>query len=281
MNAPIYSATDDELHAFVDGRLTPERHAAISDLLRREPALAARVTAWQVQRDALRQLHLGLLDEPVPAPLLKALHAPPARAAERSGWLRWGGMAACFVVAFAAGWLVNAQWTVSRSASLAKAPVAAPAAAIALVSREFVHAASVAHAVYAPEKRHPVEVAAAEQQHLVQWLSKRLDRPLKVPDLSSEGYSLVGGRLLPGDEGARAQFMFENAAGERVTLYIGALEAATSGGTPSRETAFRFTSDGPVPSFYWIDHGFGYAVAGKLPRETLMKLATVTYRQLS
>jgi len=36
-----------------------------------------------------------------------------------------------------------------------------------------------------------------------------------------------------------------------------------------------------VPSFYWVDHGFGYAVAGKLPRDALMKLATVTYRQLS
>lgn len=40
-------------------------------------------------------------------------------------------------------------------------------------------------------------------------------------------------------------------------------------------------SDGPVASFYWVDHGFGYAVAGKLPRDALSKLATVTYRQLS
>ena len=151
----------------------------------------------------------------------------------------------------------------------------------ARAAREFVHAASVAHSVYAPERRQPVEVVAAAQQHLVQWLSKRLDRPLKVPDLSGLGYVLVGGRLLPGEDGARAQFMFENPAGERVTLYIGALDASAPGSRKPQETAFRFSADGPVPSFYWVDQGFGYAIAGKLPRETLMQLATVTYRQLS
>ena len=139
----------------------------------------------------------------------------------------------------------------------------------------------MAHVVYTPEKRHPVEVAAAEQQHLVQWLSKRLDHPLKVPDLSSLGYTLVGGRLLPGETGARAQFMFEDAAGERITLYIGTLDAQAADAAASRETAFRFASDGAVPSFYWIDRGFGYAVAGRLPRDALLKLATLAYRELS
>lgn len=228
--------------------------------------------AWQAQRDALRQLHREVLDEPVPPELLAAARSVAERGTERARWARWGGMAASVAVAFVAGWLVHAEaWAPRTGARLAQAPV----------SREFVHAASVAHAVYAPEKRHPVEVAAAEQQHLVQWLSKRLDRPLKVPDLSTEGYTLVGGRLLPGDAGARAQFMFENPAGERVTLYIGALADSAPAGTASRETAFRFASEGPVPSFYWVDQGFGYAIAGKLPREALMKLATVTYRQLS
>lgn len=124
-------------------------------------------------------------------------------------------------------------------------------------------------------------MTAAEQQHLVQWLSKRLDRPLKVPDFSAQGYTLVGGRLLPGETGARAQFMFEDAAGERVTLYIGTLDANAAGAIAARETAFRFASEGPVPSFYWVDQGFGYAIAGKLPHDLLLKLATLAYRDLS
>jgi anti-sigma factor RsiW len=46
------------------------------------------------------------------------------------------------------------------------------------------------------------------------------------------------------------------------------------------ESAFRFSTDGPVPSFYWVDRGFGYALAGKLPRDALLRLATLVYRQL-
>lgn len=227
--------------------------------------------AWQAQRDALRQLHRELLDEPVPPMLLEAAGMAGGRHAADARWLRWGGMAAAVAVAFGAGWIGNAQW-LRANGDPSRLARAAPAA------REFVHAAAVAHAVYSPEKRHPVEVAAAEQQHLVQWLSRRLDRPLKLPDLSAQGYTLVGGRLLPGNQGPRAQFMFERAGGDRVTLYIGSLDEASASG--SGETAFRFTTEGPVPSFYWVDRGFGYALAGALPRDALLGLATAVYRQL-
>lgn len=226
--------------------------------------------AWDAQREALRALHQNVLDEPVPESLVAAAGLVARQQAQKARWMRWGGMAASVLIAFGAGWLANGQWALQHAgARLARVPQAG----------EFVHAASVAHAVYAPEKRHPVEVAAAEQQHLVQWLSRRLDKPLKVPDLSADGYTLVGGRLLPGAAGARAQFMFEDSAGQRVTLYIGSI-AGTAASARTTESAFRFSTDGPVPSFYWVDQGFGYAIAGKLPRETLMNLAMLTYRQL-
>ena len=225
---------------------------------------------WEAQRAALRQLHRDVLDEPVPPALRAAAGQADRRFARQARWTRWGGLAAAVLIAFGAGWLANVQWTSAHGArQLAHVPAA----------REFVHAASVAHAVYAPEKRHPVEVAAAEEQHLVQWLSRRLDKPLKTPDLSVEGYTLVGGRLLPGDMGARAQLMFEDRSGQRVTLYLGELKTPAES-TQTGESAFRFSSDGPVPSFYWVDHGFGYALAGKLPRDALLRLATLVYRQL-
>ncbi|MDM0103622.1 anti-sigma factor [Variovorax sp. J22R24] len=225
--------------------------------------------AWEAQRDALRRLHREVLDEPVPPALLAAAGLADEQHARRIRWTRWGGMAASVALAFGAGWQANTQWAASGGTALARAPA----------TREFVHAASVAHAIYAPEKRHPVEVVAAERQHLAQWLSKRLDKPLQVPDLSAEGYELVGGRLLPGSEGARAQFMFERAGGERITLYIGSLGPAVDAAR-SAETAFRFSTDGPVPSFYWVDRGFGYALTGALSRDALLDLATDVHRQL-
>lgn len=229
---------------------------------------------WPAQRNALQGLHREVLSEPVPPALQAAaerLGRHRAAVERRARWATWGGMAAAVLVAFGVGWVANAQWQARPAMSVARAPAA----------QSFVRDATAAYVVYSPEKRHPVEVSASEQQHLVQWLSRRLDRPLKVPDLSAQGYALVGGRLLPGDDGARAQFMFENAAGQRVTLYLGALDdQATPSARANRETAFRFASTGAVPSFYWVDRGFGYALSAPLTREALLSLATEVYRQL-
>lgn len=217
---------------------------------------------------ALRALHRDVLDEPVPESLLNAARRGERRAQDVARWRRWGGMAASVLVAFGVGWMGHAQWQGHAASSLASA---APV-------RDFGHAALVAHAVYAPEVRHPVEVAAAQEEHLVQWLSKRLGRPLKVPDLSGQGFELVGGRLLPGAEGARAQFMYQNGAGERITLYVGAVPESAAG-RPG-ESAFRFTREDGLASFYWVDRGFGYALAGRLPREQLLAISERVYRQL-
>lgn len=63
------------------------------------------------------------------------------------------------------------------------------------------------------------------------------------------------------------------------TRYLGAL-AKSAVGTDMGETGFQFAADAAVPSFYWIDQGFGYALAGPVPRDVLMKLAEAVYRQL-
>jgi RNA polymerase sigma factor (sigma-70 family) len=263
---------DDDLHAWLDGRLPEDQRHAVDDRLAHDPAARDTVAAYRSQREALRALHRTLLDEPVP-PALQAAAQRLADSRQRtSQWWRWGGMAAGFALVFVTGWLSHGQWQAVRGGET----IAARARG---TGQEFVRQAAVAHAVYAPEVRHPVEVAAAQQEHLIQWLSKRLGRPLKVPDLSGQGYELVGGRLLPGDTGARAQFMYQTPGGERVTLYLGALDGGADA-TARQETAFSFSGTGPVPGFYWVDQGFGYALAGKLSREALLQLAQAVYQQL-
>jgi anti-sigma factor RsiW len=259
---------EDDLHALVDGRLAPEAAAALRRRLAADPAAQALADAWQAQRAALRALHAPVEALELPASLLAAADRAASAHARTAQWWRWGGMAASVVLAFGMGWVASGHWRGGVDATVA---AGSPA-------HRFAEQAAVAHVVFQPEVRHPVEVPAAQQQHLVQWLSKRLGRPLKVPVLSAQGYELLGGRLLPGDDGVRAQFMYQNAAGERMTLYVGAIKAAHS--AAAGETAFRFLDDGPVPGFYWVDQGFGYAIAGKLSRPALQELATAVYRQL-
>lgn len=264
-------ALHDRINALVDGRLPPARQAELEAQLGEDAAARETLRSWKAQREALRALYRPLLDEAIPDTLLAAARRGQAGKRQIDQWRRWGGMAAAVVLAFGVGWLSHGQLGNPAAQQLASARSA----------QSFVHQASLAHAVFSPEVRHPVEVTAAQQEHLVQWLSKRVGRPLKVPVLAAEGYELVGGRLLSGDGGARAQFMFQNAAGLRLTLYLGAIDAISQPQSQAaQETAFRYSGDGPVPSFYWVDQGFGYALSGAVSRDELMKLAQQVYQQL-
>jgi anti-sigma factor RsiW len=258
---------EDELHALVDGRLAPEAAAALRRRLAADPAAMTTVTAWQAQREALRALYGPIAESPLPASLVSAAEHAHRVQTQAAQWGRWAGMAAAVLVAFGVGWFSSGRWDSQRGGMAAGRGEA----------RHFAQEAVLAHAVFQPEVRHPVEVTAAQQEHLVQWLSKRLGKPLKAPVLTAQGYELLGGRLLPGEEGARAQFMYQNAAGQRITLYLGALKPGSS---EANATAFSFLDSGSVPGFYWVDHGFGYAIAGQLPRAALHDLASAVYAQL-
>ena len=71
-----------------------------------------------------------------------------------------------------------------------------------------------AHKLFVTEVRHPVEVPASQEAHLVQWLSNRLGRKLRVPDLAPLGFRLMGGRLLPGDGAPAAEATTETLLAE-------------------------------------------------------------------
>lgn len=273
MSTPSPSTlTEDTLHALVDGQLGPTERAAAEALLAQDPQAQAIAARWRQQRTLLQGLHADLAHETPPEHLVRAARGADSGPRTAAAW-RWGGMAASVLLSFAVGWFGHGQW---RNAEM-QTPLARRTPAT-----DFVRQASLAHAIYAPEIRHPVEVGGAEQDHLVKWLSKRLGRPLKVPDLTGQGFELVGGRLLPGeakDTAVRAQFMFQNTAGERLTLYLGAVKGDSAGVNP-QESAFRFASEGALSSFYWVDQGFGYALSGPVPRDKLMQLAQAVYQQL-
>ena len=251
--------SEAQLHALADGVLPEDQRAAIDAHLRAHPDDAARVEAWREQNRQLRSLFDPVLDEAVPPALLQAASAPAAN----SVWRRHAMQAAAAVVLLTAGgaggWLLRGS------------DGAAPGASPLSLARS----AAIAHAVYTPEVRHPVEVGAEQEAHLVQWLSKRLGSTLQPPVLSPLGYQLIGGRLLPGDgDGPVAQFMYEDGGGKRLTLYVAKERAGR------QETAFRYTQEKDLGVFYWIDGPLGYALSANLPKQELGKIANAVYAQL-
>jgi anti-sigma factor RsiW len=153
---------------------------------------------------------------------------------------------------------------------------------VAANGRGWTQRAAVAHAVYAPEVRHPVEVNvregdAAQQReqeaHLSRWLTRRLAVPVKLFDLRDQGFELVGGRLLPDAAGPSAQLMYQDAMGVRVTVY---LRKAAEHDAPA---AFSYQRQGDLGMFYWVEGRSGYALVGSQSRERLLALALAIAKQ--
>jgi len=261
--------TEADLQAYVDAALPEARRGEVDDYLAAQPDEAGRVRAYLAQKQALRTLFNPVLDEPLPESL-RALAAPqPAAAVElpHRPWLpRWSlqRVAAGFVIALAsglAGWMVHDRYPAAESLARTS-PLSLP------------RQAAVAHAVFSPDVRRPVEVSAEHEDQLVAWLSKRLGTPVRPPKLGAFGFELIGGRLLPGNVGPVAQFMYQDASGQRLTLYV------STENTANRDTAFRFAQEGQVNVFYWIDGKFGYALSAGIDKGKLALVATAVYDQI-
>jgi anti-sigma factor RsiW len=252
------AVTEDDIQALVDGRLHGADAAAVEAAVAQDAVLAARVAGLRADRAALRAALASKAAEPVPARLRAATRRPT-----RSWQASWGGaQLAAGLVILAVG--LGGGWVLGRQGAVGPQPV---------VVAGFAQAAQLAHAVYSVEVAHPVEVGAADEGHLMAWLSKRLGRTLQAPDLRARGYALVGGRLLPGSTGAAAQLMYEDASGARLTLYVAAVEGG--------ETAFRFAQGSEAASLTWVDAGMGFAVSAALPRARLLPIAEDVYHALA
>lgn len=257
-----HTVTEADLHAYVDGFLSEARQREVELYLAERPEEHARVQAYREQNEELRALFRPVLDEPVP---------PRLRSGLRHWSERYGRYAAALLIALAGGlggWVLHAA--TQTNITLAQGNGAAVPLKVSTLARQ----AAVAHSVYSPDARRPVEVSAEQEDQLVAWLSKRTGSPMKPPKLGKLGYELIGGRLLPGESGPVAQFMYQDGLGQRLTLYVSTDQAQ------NKDTGFRFAQEGAVNVFYWIDGKFGYALSAGIDKGALANIAHAVYEQL-
>ena len=259
MSGADLNITEADLVAYADGRLDPPRLTEVETWLADHPDDRRNVETWRTQTAMLRTALDPIAAEPVPAALTAALRS---RTPRRNTWI---GPALAASLALAAG--LGGGWYLGQMGMPFSLTVEDRGEAVA-------RAGYRAHRLYVAEVRHPVEVGADEEEHLVSWLSKRIEAPLKAPDLTGEGLKLLGGRLLPVEGKSGAQLMYESANGDRYTLFV-----TRSEGAPP--TPLHFEEWGTIGCFYWIDGGLGYALNGPKDRERLMAIATKVYEQLS
>ena len=259
MTDPAGHVSEAELHAYVDGELTPERRRAVEAYLASHPEDADRLQSYRGHDLLIRRTYRLLAERPIPGPMLHALVRHEVGVTRRWWWAAASAAAALllFVAGATSGWYGRALLVPAQ-----------PAAPTLLAD------AAAAHLTYTAEVRHAVEVPASEQDHLATWLGRRLEVPLRVPDLTDRGYELVGGRLLPAASGrAAAQLMYQEVGGGRLTLYMRA--------APDEErTAFRFAQQDKLSALYWEDGKVAWVLLAELPREQLLELAQQVHAAL-
>jgi anti-sigma factor RsiW len=261
-----------ELHAYVDGRLEPQRRAAVAARPRDGRRSGRLVRAWTQQKDALRALHPARCRERRPRRSRRPREYLHSRAAAAS---RSGSAGAAWrrpvLLAFGAGWAGHAagasrsrQWRLSRRRTVqafAQQPACGP-------SRLCARGTATRW-----------KSMRDSSSNLVQWLVQAPEPDLEDPQPRRPGYELVAAGLLPGDQGARAQFMYQNAQGERITLYVGRQVSPEATPQAAEERRSATPARGRLQSLLG-GPGLRLCAGGQAAARGLVDLAESVYRQL-
>ena len=202
-----------DVNAYLDGELGPDEAAEIEARLDSDPEVRARLDAFARQKDHLgealselassgpRNLKTARLEKRLAA----ALHhrAAPRRSFAAGPWMRGGAQiaAACALVAF--GWWGHASWSPPSSGV-----------------PDYVSEAVGAHRIFAEDIVQPAEFTGAAIESATEWFSTKIGTQVNAPDLGEFDMALIGARLLGTKEGPMAQFIYEDAAGDRYSLTL-------------------------------------------------------------
>lgn len=202
---------EEVLSAFLDGELAPEQMQAVEDALVDNPELQAALEVL-VFADSMAQSEFAdLAAEPVPLALAAAIRAAPEPtdivaappvSRRSSGWMIAAAVAGALVIGSGVGFF----W----GQNTASTQIAANGGWLGDIAEY--------HVVYASQVRHLVEVPAEEADHIEAWLSATLGATVTVPDLSDQGLSFEGARLLVASGRPVAQLVYTDAEGRVVAL---------------------------------------------------------------
>jgi anti-sigma factor RsiW len=252
---PADMASPETASAYVDGQLDAITARAVEARMAVDAELRAKVEAYRKQTAAIRALFDGALREPPPVHLLLP------RRRERLWTWRMAAAVAGLLIGGAAG--AGISWQLLQP----EPPV------LAAETEGFVTRAASAHAVNATDAIFSGQLATDDPQVLAGWLAQGLGVPIQPPSLESAGFKLVGGRLLPDEANAAAQFIYQRDDGTRLTLYVRAMRLGVV------EPGFKWQSVDKLRICFWFTDSASFAMVAEMTREEMKALAQMVVGQ--
>ena len=254
----------DQLSAYLDGALAPDDVLKIEQLVVNDPAIAAELDAMSRVDHIARAAFDGMLADPVPLRLARAIDrapaadAAPTMAANMTSRPSWRSLAAAIVLLLIGG--AGGSFITRHSA-----PPQQTASAMTWLDQIADY-----HLVYASQQRHLVEVPASETAHLQKWLSDTTGVAFTVPDLTASGLTFQGARLLVASGKPVAQLLYTDAGGQVIALcFLAGGDAAAGTGT----TPFQTRNAKGVSMVWWTSNDASYVVVGPSKGVDLQSIA--------
>lgn len=224
--------SEEELHAYVDERLDAARRREVELYLAANPEQAARIDGWRSDARRLRTALAGLVEQPL-NPRLDPVQV--RRGLRQRRQRRWA-TAAMWLLALGLGGAGG--WQARESSLLASTP---PMADAVQAHRLFANASTL-------------DLTVQRTAQLQAWLAEHFAHAAPLPDLSGYGFTPVGARLLSNEQGPAALLVFEDAAGERVSLFL------RSPGEHYARMPRGARVDGTLQARYWSQGDYNYAL---------------------
>jgi anti-sigma factor RsiW len=244
--------SDENLHAFIDGELPADRCAAVEAAIACDPHLGQRVALFRADKARIAETYGPLLDAPVPAQWIALIENPPRR--------RWPFAPLQAIAAIAAALLVLIGGPMLYRQEIA--PHEEPIVEEALAARSDALPTQQAIAVNALAKS-----AVANRA-----MQAALAMPVKAPDLSRMGYTLVGLRTYDRvSSGKAVELLYRHGGNRTFALYVR---------KPSGPPRFDQYKQGSLRVCIWQDDVIGTVMTGEMSAAEMQRLASLAYTGL-
>jgi anti-sigma factor RsiW len=246
--------TEQDLHAYLDGELPPERVAAVEDYLAHNPGEAQRLQAYRSDGEAIAKLFVRA-DQIVSRRSPSVVTSIPTPAAGRTlspgAWSprAWQVAAAVIVFVFAASWGLLRQGNFDAS------------------ERKFGTEAVTAHLLATD----PAPATHASLDEIAKFLSAAVNGHIELRKPDGD-YQLVDSRFVTTPNGRVAQLAFRGPDQGLITMYLEPRPGSKD--TPFQPVA---TGHSELTTLVWTDDEIACAVTGALPPERLEQLARSLY----
>jgi anti-sigma factor RsiW len=242
---------DEILHAFIDGELPEQEREQIEAAVGGDADLSTRAAQFRADKARLADAYGAVAELPLPAKWIEMIEQRPHTARRFIPVQTIAAIAAALLV-LVGGPILYRQSTPHEEA--------------------IVEEALAARSDALPARQVIAVQAAAQATAASQTIQHALDMPVKAPDLSRMGYTLVGVRTYDrGGSGKAVELLYRSGGNRSFALYVR---------KPSGPPRFDQYKQGNLRVCIWQDDVIGTVMTGEMSAAEMQRLASLAYTGL-